>query len=189
MRFRARFVYDDGEGIRHLEIDRATALKIETIGVKNNQFLLLTFDEERSAISHAHYFAVLGNAWANLPEDLAADFPTAEHLRKWALIKAGYIAGTHTTVCRSGAEARRWAMFSKQVDKYAIAVVQDRIVTVHQAASQSLEAMGKVKFQKSKDAVFNVVSQLLGVDVTELKRTEPEDDDVKQHGSDQEPPE
>jgi len=176
MRFRARFVYDEGEGIRHLELNRQDTLKLELLGAKNNQFLLLTFDEERSAISHAHYFAVIGNAWANLPEDLAADFPTAEHLRKWALIKAGYIAGTHTTVCRSGAEARRWAMFSRQVDKYAIAVVQDRIVTVHQAASQSLEAMGKVKFQKSKDAVFGVLSQLLGVDVTELERAEVTDD-------------
>lgn len=174
MRFRARFVYDEHEGIRHLELNRQDALRLDLLGAKNNQLLLLSFDEERSEASHAHYFAVLGEAWSSLPEDLAADFPTAEHLRKWALIKAGYIAGSHTTVCRSGAEARRWAMFSKQVDKYCIAVVQDRIVTVHQAASQSLEAMGKKAFQQSKDDVFNIVSQLLGVDVTTLgKATEP----------------
>lgn len=28
---------------------------------------------ERSAKSHAHYFAVIGDAWANLPEGLAMD--------------------------------------------------------------------------------------------------------------------
>ena len=45
---------------------------------------------DRSADSHRHYFAVLNEAWQNLPEALAMDFPSPEHLRKWGLIQSGY---------------------------------------------------------------------------------------------------
>lgn len=175
MRFRARYHVTVGnDGGYGLEIGSGTAMALEERGVQPRQMVWLVFDEERSMPSHNHYFAIIAAAWSSLPEDIAGDFPTAEHLRKWALIKSGHIAGMTTTVCRSGAEARRWAMFSKRIDKYCIAVVQDRIITVYQAASQSLEAMGKKAFQQSKDDVFDVISQLLGVDVATLgKAAEP----------------
>jgi hypothetical protein len=52
---------------------------------------IITVEEvkERSAKSHRHYFAVINEAWQNLPEDLADEFPNAEALRKRALIKNG----------------------------------------------------------------------------------------------------
>lgn len=46
--------------------------------------------EERSSASHRHEFAWLREAWMNLPEHLAEQFPTETHLRKRALIEAGY---------------------------------------------------------------------------------------------------
>src|SRR4051812_26696984 len=45
---------------------------------------------DRSAVSHSHEFAWLKDAWKNLPEGLADQYPTADHLRKRALIDAGY---------------------------------------------------------------------------------------------------
>ncbi len=50
----------------------------------------MTTVEERSAKSHAHYFACVTDAWANLPEEYEGRWPTADHLRKYALIKTGY---------------------------------------------------------------------------------------------------
>ena len=44
----------------------------------------------RSKASHDHYFACIHDAWLNLPEELADEIPSDEHLRGWGLCKAGY---------------------------------------------------------------------------------------------------
>ena len=66
--------------------------------------------EDRSANTHRHFFAAVNEAWSNLPEPLAERFPTAEHLRKYALVKAGYF-DARTIVAASKAEAQRIAAF------------------------------------------------------------------------------
>ena len=50
----------------------------------------LAIHEDRSTASHNHEFAFVAEAWAQLPEHLAEQFRTPEHLRKRALISAGY---------------------------------------------------------------------------------------------------
>src|SRR6516162_11295284 len=46
--------------------------------------------EERDRNSHNHYFAAVTEGWKNLSEENAAQFPTADHLRHWALVQCGY---------------------------------------------------------------------------------------------------
>src|SRR5215831_9538557 len=60
--------------------------------------------EERSQNSHNHYFKTVNEAWKQLREDDVERFPTAEHLRKWALCKCHY-ADERSVVCSSAAEA------------------------------------------------------------------------------------
>ena len=50
----------------------------------------LIINEDRSVATHNHEFAWLREAWLNLPETLADLYPSPEHLRKRALIEAGY---------------------------------------------------------------------------------------------------
>lgn len=116
---------------------------------------------ERSEASHRHYFASLHDAWLNLPEDLSERFQTSEHLRKFALCKCGY-ADQRQIVCASKAEAQRVAAFIKPMDEYAIVTASEAVVTVYTAKSQSMRAMGKAEFQKSKDDVLNYVASLIG---------------------------
>lgn len=123
--------------------------------------------EERSAVSHRHYFAALHDAWLNLPEGEAEQFPTSEHLRKWALIKSGF-ADERSVVCGSKAEARRVGSFVRGVDGYAIIIVHDATVKLYTAQSQSLKAMGKVQFQRSKQAVLDLVAGMIGTDTKML---------------------
>lgn len=120
--------------------------------------------EERSAASHAHYFACINEAWQSLPETLAHQFPTAEHLRKYALIKAGY-ADRREIVVSSKAEARRVAVFIGDLPEaeFAIVVPSDAVVTVWTARSQSVKAMGKKDFQDSKTKVLDVIAAMIGV--------------------------
>ena len=125
--------------------------------------------EDRSQASHNHQFAAIHEAWKNLPEDQAERFPTSEHLRKWALIRAGYRNDT-TIVAASPEDAQRLAALARSLDGYAVIVVRDDVVTVMTAKSQSARAMGKADFQASKDAVLGIVAGLIGTTPNELQQ-------------------
>lgn len=122
----------------------------------------LIVNESRSAASHNHYFAAIHEGWQNLPEEIAERFATPEHLRKFALIKAGY-RDERTFVASSKAEAQRLAAFVRPMDEFSVVLVDEASVTVFTAKSQSLKAMGRKAFQESKDAVLDVIAGLIGV--------------------------
>ncbi|MCL4218787.1 MAG: hypothetical protein KJ052_17525, partial [Candidatus Hydrogenedentes bacterium] len=118
---------------------------------------------DRSANSHRHFFAVIADAWRNLPDDMLPEYPTAEALRKKMLVKVGY-ADERSIVCASKAEAQRVAAFIKPMDIYAVVVVREAVVRVFTAQSQSVKAMGAKVFQESKQAVLDAIDDLLGVE-------------------------
>jgi hypothetical protein len=117
--------------------------------------------DDRSDASHRHYFASVNEAWMNLPEGLAKRFPSAEHLRKWALIRAGYY-DERSIVCASEAEAQRLGAFIKPLDDYAVVIARDSVVIVYTAKSQRARAMDKQEFHRSKDAVLDIIAGLIG---------------------------
>ena len=124
--------------------------------------------EHRSKSSHDHFFAVINEAWKSLPEDMADDFPNPEHLRKWALIKAGFCSETRI-VCANNTEAMSLATKAKAMDKYSIVAIDGKAVTIWTADSQRRDAMGRKLFQEAKDRALHVISELIGTDVTTLK--------------------
>lgn len=131
------------------------------------QFYRLDIVTERSQRSHSHYFAALHDAWLNLPDEKALDFPTDQHLRKHALILTGY-RNERKLVASSPEEARKIAAFIKPRDEYAIVSVAGNIVIEWTAQSQSRKAMGGPTFQKSKDDVLEFVADLIGVSADTL---------------------
>jgi len=131
----------------------------------------MAIEEERSADSHKHQFAWLREAWMNLPEGLAEQYPSPEHLRKRALIEAGFFNQTVVDAGSSAAALRVAAAFRAR-DEFLLVIVRTKYVILRDAQSQSLRAMGKRDFQASKDAVLAVVAGLLGVEPEELQRAE-----------------
>lgn len=127
-----------------------------------HQHYRLAVVEDRSAKSHSHYFASLDEAWLNLPEEYGDRWPSSEHLRKWALIQAGY-RDERTFVAASKAEALRLATFLRPMDEYAVIVVRESVVVVLTAQSQSLKAMGRKEFGESKRKVLDIVWNLSGL--------------------------
>lgn len=127
--------------------------------------------QERSAKSHAHFFASVHEAWANMPETIAAQWATPEHLRKFCLVKAGY-HDHRSIVARSRAEAQRLAAFIRPMDDFAIVTVNECVVDVYTAKSQSHRAMGKQEFAKSKEAVLQILDDLLSVGRGETAKQE-----------------
>lgn len=160
----AAIVYDwDGECMTPLPRFAKVADKQFVVGEQYRMEAV----EERSLISHRHYFAQLHEDWLNLPEDIVEDFATQEHLRKWALIKTGY-ADKQSIVCVSKEEAMKVASFIEPMDCYAVVTVEGCVVTKYSAQSQSVKSMGKDKFQKSKTDVLDFVSAMIGVKPSEL---------------------
>lgn len=138
----------------------------------NRQFVvsqeyMLVVHEERSHASHAHYFASVAEAWKNLPDVMQARWPSPEHLRKWALCKAGY-ADERSIIARNGKEAREIAALLRGLDGYAVISVNGDVVRIWTAKSQSRKAMNRREFAESKEAVLRVVSELIGVDAATL---------------------
>jgi hypothetical protein len=119
--------------------------------------------EERSAATHRHAFAWLHEAWRQLPEKLAEQFPTSEHLRKKGLIECGYF---HETMVDAGSQAAalRIAAFMRADDDFAHIVTRGPFVVKRVAKSQSHRAMNKKEFQESKTALMDWVSALVKIE-------------------------
>lgn len=126
------------------------------------QKYLLEEIQDRSMNSHRFYFVALTESWRNLREDQADRFPTVESLRKHALIQTGW-RDERTLVAGSKQGAQKLAAFIKPLDEHAVIVVRDFVVRVWTARSQSMKAMGKQDFQRSKDDVLAFVSDMVGV--------------------------
>jgi len=153
----------DGDSFRPLLRFAARARKEFVIGEKYP----LVIHEERSDASHKQYFAAIHEGWKNLPESVAHRWPSSEHLRKWCLVRAGFADEQHT-VCTSDEQATEIAAFVRPLDGYAVITVRGPIVTVYRAKSQSRRSMNKADFQASKQAVLDLISDLVGVDAETL---------------------
>lgn len=124
--------------------------------------------EPRSRESHSHYFAVIGDAWRNLPDDLADQIPSAEHLRKWCLIRTGYCIQRHINFT-TDEDAKAAAGVIRTMDDFAVVAVRESTVSIYTAESQSTAAMGKDRFQASKQAVLDKIAEILGVPSADLQ--------------------
>lgn len=128
----------------------------------------MAVEAPRSRASHNHFFASVQEGWRNLREDIAAEFPTPEHLRKFCLIRAGF-CDRRSIVCASKAEAVRVAAFIKPMDQFAIVQAREAEVTVYTAQSQSARAMGKKAFQESKTSVLDLIAGMVHVNRADLE--------------------
>jgi len=127
--------------------------------------------EERSSASHRHEFAWLREAWMNLPEHLADQFPTEIHLRKRALIEAGYCDETIIDV-GTKAGALRVAAAWRGANDFALVIARGPVVVVRTAKSQARGKMDRKTFQESKTAIMEIVAQMIGVAPDDLRKAE-----------------
>lgn len=134
------------------------------------EIVMLERNEERSDASHSHYFASLNEAWQNLPERLASEYPTVEALRAKALIETGFCT-ERTLVLDTAKDAATVAAWIGQEHPFAVVVVKKNVLRVYIAKSQSRKAMNKKEFAASKDAVLNFVAQLIPVTRDELDKS------------------
>lgn len=126
---------------------------------------------ERSWISHRHEFAWVMEAWQNLPEALVEKFPSAEHLRKSALVATGWHRETIIDAGNAKA-ALRVAAFARGQDEFSHVVTRGSTVIVRHPRSQRMrgnDRMNREEFQKSKDDILSWIAALIGVGPDELR--------------------
>lgn len=155
------FAYQ-GDGLFKAAGPRAHAACVEHYG--QGEIVMLAPIEERSEVSHRHEFAWLKEAWASLPEGIASLYPSAEHLRKRALIATGWCHVRDYPTANRKEAVRLAAALTSEVDEYAVVLVEDLVVRVCRAKSQSRSKMKAADFQASKTAVLEHVAGLLEVD-------------------------
>lgn len=129
----------------------------------------LVVEDERSEASHRHEFAWLREAWLQLPEKYAELCPSSEHLRKRALIGAGFYNETIIDA-GSNAAALRVASTLKARDEFALVIVRGPLVVIRDAKSQSRRAMKRAEFQDSKQKIMEIVAGMIGVSPEELAK-------------------
>jgi len=124
-------------------------------------------EPERSSRSHAHYFARIQDVWESLPTLQAERFKSPEHLRRWALIQAGY-CDSQSLPCGSADMAKKFASFIRPRDEFSVVTVTGSVVNVFTAKSQSYRSMDKKTFQDSKTKVLEIIADLIGATAKEL---------------------
>lgn len=159
----------DGEQMIPLPRFRRECDKTFVIG---ERYVLETI-EQRSAASHRHYFACIRSAWQNLPEDMSKQFPSEDHLRKYALVKTGYY-NSNAIKCETPAQAVKLVAFLKPLDEFGVIDMSGLVVTRYTAKSQSMRSMGKDIFSKSKSDVLDFLAAMVGTTMKELTGSVPQ---------------
>ncbi|PWE26692.1 hypothetical protein C4N9_20745 [Pararhodobacter marinus] len=137
--------------------------------------VFVSIERVRSENSHKHQFAWVKDAWASLPEAEAFQpwAETPETLRKHALIATGFHR-LYTLDCGSNAAAQRvraeLIRAETKAEGYAVGQVIGPVVRIWTPESQSYRAMGKARFQESKEAILGWIAAKIGVAPEELKR-------------------
>jgi len=134
-----------------------------------NEEYPLAILEGRSLASHNHYFAWLHEAFDNLAEEYAQEFPTPEHMRAWALVQAGY-ATESNFVLDTAKDARQMAIALRKTSPLAVIKVSGNVVKHFEAESQSMATMKKDRFEESKAKVIEIVAAMARTTPRELKK-------------------
>lgn len=156
----------DGEAMRVLPRFAKDADKRYVVG----EVYTLEEIQERDMVKHRRQFAFVKDAWKNLDHRYENEpwAQSAEHLRRFALVKTGY-CNTETFVCSSRAEAMRWAAQLRSDNEYAIVTIQGTTIHRFTAMSQSVRSMGAQTFYESRAKVMEFVSGLIGTDAKTLE--------------------
>lgn len=134
----------------------------------------LTEDNSRSMKQHRWLFALVRKAFDTLPMDQVLRFPSEEHLRKYALIKAGWCdintqSFSTPEMAKLAAKAFKiGANITTDGRNFTMTVVRDDTVMYVTPRSISLRACKGAEWESACQGVVNYLCELLHCDVTQL---------------------
>lgn len=124
----------------------------------------LTDPAEHSDQARKRFFAIIADAYMNLPEHWKPLIASKEHLRKFVLCQVGH-CDTTATDCGSHAAAERIAALVRNVDTFAVVTVAGRIVTTSIAKSIRKRVCPKATFMPLTEKAYAYLNEMTGYDV------------------------
>ncbi|WP_316205777.1 hypothetical protein [Bradyrhizobium sp. SZCCHNS1012] len=136
------------------------------------RYKLIEFNE-RSEVTHDHFFATVTAYWQHWPENYERELPSADHLRKHALIRTGHYI--QTVMAHPSVQAATFyvSQFKQYVDyaEGSIVAGANGVATVMRIAkTQKKNVMEAEEFQKSKQDVLEFCASVTGVAPEDMKR-------------------
>lgn len=122
---------------------------------------------EATDASRRHMFAVLNKAFQSLPESLHDLYPNMDALRKRALITAGFYEETEISGA-TPAQSGQLVTSLRRQNSLSHVRIEDGVV--YQRTAKSIKDMERDEFERAKQAIFEIVAELIGVTVDELTR-------------------
>ncbi len=119
---------------------------------------------EHSDKARARFFAIIADAYGNMPERWRPLIASSEHLRKWVLCRIGH-CDTTTTDCGSKAAAERVAVLAKQLDTFAVVEIRGALVTTMIARSIRKRVCPKAMFMPLTEKAYAYLNEMMGYDV------------------------
>jgi len=128
---------------------------------------LLDDPKDHSDAMRRRFFAIVREAWSNLPDVERARFPNSEVLRKTALCRIGW-AECKVVTCGSNKAAQEVALLASHLDRYAIVDITGTVVSVFTARSMSKRHCPKKTFLEVSEKALDWISTVLGTDAATL---------------------
>jgi hypothetical protein len=123
--------------------------------------------ENVASRSRGGLFAALREAWGSLPEE-DSRFPTPEHLRAWALVRAGHAAHAQY-VLDTPKDARQMARGLRRASPLAIIKISGSTVDCWTALSIASTEVKAEQFAEIKKRVLKILAELIGTTQRELE--------------------
>lgn len=136
-------------------------------GLEEGGVYNVSLAKDRSPESHKQFFAVLADAFHQMPE-AKQQWRDPEHLRKWLLCKVSWCNQTDT-VLSSNDDAMKYATMIKSLDPYSVVYVNDNVVRYWEPKSMKMAranngGMSKQDFQRVKQDSFDFLDDYLGLE-------------------------
>jgi hypothetical protein len=128
----------------------------------------------RSGPDHRRLFAIINAAHDSWPEQHRFQPSSAEHLRAWLLIQAGYCEATlieseDYDLARAVQMAVRVA---KALDAYGVLRIKGEQIEVVRPKSMRFDKMSQREFGPIRDAIEHIICAELGVTIEALSKAE-----------------
>lgn len=119
---------------------------------------------EHSDQARKRFFAIIRDAYGNMPDQWKPLIGSSEHLRKFVLCQVGH-CDTTATDCGSHAAAERVAALIRHVDSFAVVTVTGSIVTTSVARSIRKRVCPKKAFMPLTEKAYAYLNEMMGYDV------------------------
>ncbi len=114
--------------------------------------------KEHSDPARRRFFAIIRDAFDNMPDHWRDLLPSSEHLRKWVLCKIGH-CDTMVTDCGSRAAALRVVALVRQIDTFAVVEVRGAVVTTATARSMRKRVCPKKMFMPLTEKAYAYLNE------------------------------